>query len=357
MDVMLAIGIIYVVMGHNYQPSVFLLPAYTFQVAIFFFVSGYFFKSQTGFKDKLLWLKKKAINLLGPYFIYNAFYALLTTYLIYRGVVLGEKFTFYNFFISPFINGHQYFLYLAAWFVPQLFLIHLSAQILILKEKKIYLFILLILSLFFSGLFISRYSLEQGSLLLILGRTAFGLSFYLLGKLLHIFEAKIKKYLVRPETFFIIYILYVSLSSFGGGFNYSLVFADFSNNPFITLSGTFLAILMIYIISDYIGQAVSENSFILKIGRNTFSIMANHLLVFFSINYILYRFSLVAPVSLSNVFFHYQVEKFWFVYLILGISLPLLFSLGLNKLRKKFSSVSSLASESGNEMELINKSY
>lgn len=346
MDVMLAIGIIYVVMGHNYQPHIFLLPAYTFQVAIFFFVSGYFFKSQNSFKSKLLWIKKKFINLLGPYFIYNVFFAILTSYLITRGVSLGEKFTLYNFFVVPFITGHQYFLYLAAWFVPQLFLIHLVAQLLVVKDKRIYFFILFFISLISAGLFISRYSLSQGNLLLILGRTAYGLSFYLLGKFLNIYELKIKKYLVRPETLFLTYVLYVNLGSFFGGFNYFLVFADFSNNAYITLSGTALAILMIYIISDYLGRAVSENSLILKIGQNTYSIMANHLLVFFLINYILYRFALVAPVSLSNVFFNYQVEKFWFVYLVLGISLPLLFSLALNKFKKRLSNASSPIGES-----------
>ncbi|MHB8903908.1 MAG: acyltransferase family protein [Patescibacteria group bacterium] len=335
MDVMLAIGIIFVVMGHNYQPGIFLLPAYTFQVAIFFFISGYFFKSQSGFKNKLLWVKKKLINLLGPYFLYNIFFAILTSYLITRGVSLGEKFTIYNFFVVPFITGHQYFLYLAAWFVPQLFLIHLVAQLLIIKDKKIYFFILFLLSLISTGFFVSRYSLSQGNLLLILGRTAFGLSFYLLGKFLNIFENKIKKYLVSPLTFFLAYILYVSLGSFFGSFNYSLVFADFSGGPFATLGGTALAILMIYIISDYIGRAVSDKSLILKIGQNTFNIMALHLLVFFSINYVFYRFSLIPPSSLSNVFFNYRVERIWFIYLTLGIGLPLLFSLALNKLKKK----------------------
>jgi len=335
MDVMLALGIIFVVMGHNYQPAILFLPAYTFQVALFFFVSGYFFKVQDTFKGKLIWAKKKAVNLLLPYFIYNIFFAALTFYLITRGVSLGEKFTLYNFFIVPFVTGHQYFLYLAAWFVPQLVLVHLSAQMLVFKDSRLYLFILLFASLSFSALFISRYSVEQGNIILILTRTFFGLSFYIIGKLLNIFEAKIKEYLVRPETFFIIYILYVSLWSFFGDFHYSLVFGQFFGGPIATLSGTLLAILMIYIVSSYIGQAVNEKSLILKIGQNTFGIMAMHLLVFFIINYILYRFSLVAPSSLSNIFYHYEVGKFWFVYLVLGIGLPLLFSLGLKSVKKR----------------------
>ena len=32
MDVMLALGIFFVVTGHNYQPKIFILPAYTFQI-------------------------------------------------------------------------------------------------------------------------------------------------------------------------------------------------------------------------------------------------------------------------------------------------------------------------------------
>lgn len=333
LDVMLAIGIISVVMGHNYQPNIFLLPTYTFQIALFFFVSGYFFKTQYGFKAKVEWVKKKFRSLMLPYFAYNAFYGLLTLYLFSRGVSLGDKMSFFNFFINPFITGHQYFLFLAAWFVPQLFLIHICAQFIVIIEKKYYYFSLLIISLLISGLFISRYSLGNGNLLLIIGRTYFGLSFYIMGKLFNIYEEKIKKYLIRPETFFILYILYVSLGSFFGGFNYSLAFASFSNNAYITLGGTTLAIFMIYIISDYIGRAVSENSLIIKIGQNTYSIMANHLLVFFAINYILYRFTLVAPASLSNVFFSYQPEKYWFVYLTLGISLPLIFSLVLKRVK------------------------
>jgi fucose 4-O-acetylase-like acetyltransferase len=339
MDVMLALGIFFVVTGHNYQPKIFILPAYTFQVAIFFFVSGYFFKAQPNLKEKLLWIKKKAIRLLGPYFIYNIFYAFLTFYLLSRGVSLGvlpgEKFDLYRFFITPFINGHQYFLYLAAWFVPQLFIIHLLAQSLIIKEKRIYILIIFAVSLVTSSLFIDKYKPEQGELLLVLGRTVFGLSFYILGKLFNIFELTIKKYLVRPEAFFLIYAAYVSLESFFGGFRYSLVVGEFSNNALVTMAGTSCAIIIIYIISNYISTAIPEKSFILKIGQNTFSIMANHLLVFFTINYILYRFGLIAPASLSNVFFNYQAEKFWFIYIILGIGLPLLFSLALNKIKSQ----------------------
>lgn len=331
----MALGIIFVVMGHNYQPPIFLLPAYTFQVALFFFVSGYFFKVQLNLKDKLLWLKKKAINLLGPYFIYNIFYAALTYYLITRGVNLGQKFTWHNFFIEPFVSGQSYFLYLAAWFVPQLFLTHLVAQILIWRDSKIYKFIVLGLSLLGAIIFIDKYTPAQGAALLVLGRTAFALFFYLLGQVLKTFATPVKNIMLRPETFFIIYLIYVSLASFGGAFNYSLAFADFAAKAFATITGTIAAISLIYIISEYLAQNLSDNNWLLKIGQNTFSIMANHLLIFFIINYVFYKLALIPASALSNVFFHYQVEKTWFVYLILGVGLPLLFSLSFTKIKNR----------------------
>jgi fucose 4-O-acetylase-like acetyltransferase len=335
-DVMLAIGIIFVVMGHNYQPDILLLPAYTFQVALFFFVSGYFFRVQTTFHDKLIWLKKKAAHLLVPYFLFNVFFAVLTYYLSTRGVSLGEIPTWYNFFIMPFTTGQQYYLYLAAWFVPQLFLIHLAAQTLIFKDKPQSILWLLLPALAVAVWFVDSYSLKQGYGWLVLGRTAFGLSFYLLGWLLKRYESKVAPYLVRPETFLLIYIIYVSLGSFFGAFNYSLILADFKNNALVTLGGTLSALLMIYIVSSYLGRVISERSLILKIGQNTFSIMALHLLVFFSINYLLYRAALIPAASLSNVFFHYQEGRIWFIYSGLGIIIPLVLAGLFRKARASF---------------------
>ena len=168
-----------------------------------------------------------------------------------------------------------------------------------------------------------------------LGRSAFGLVFYLLGQFLKLGGEKLNDYLVRPETFIGAYIIYVALGEFFGSFTYSLVYANFSGSAVTTLLGTSMAILMIYIISSYIALGVKDNSLLLKIGQNTYSIMALHLLVFFLINYALYRLGTIPKSDLSHSFFSYEVGRSWFVYVILGIALPLLLSLTYKKIKHK----------------------
>lgn len=337
-DLMLAISIIYVVMGHCYQPKIFLLPAYTFQIAIFFFISGYFFQAQSSLKLKWIWIKKKFKHLILPYFSLNLIFAGLTYTLIFYGIQIGDLPTWHNFFITPFVNGQQYYLYLAAWFVPQLFLVHLVAQVFLLKHKNRNLVFLFIISFLISFNFIQSSDQAISDFALIFGRTAFGLSFYLIGALFKIYETKLKRWIIRPESFFALYVFYVSLESFFNGFTYFLMIGKFSNGPFITYLGTFSAIGMIYIISSYLALNIAENNLFLKIGRHTFAIMTWHITIFLLINIILYFFNLITKTDLSTIFFVYKKEQFWFIYVIAGLLTPLLITAGYSYLTKKIKS-------------------
>ena len=337
MDVMLALGIIFVVLGHSYQPKIFLFPAYTFQVAIFFFISGYFFRVQEGLKNKWRWSRKKFLHLLVPYFIFNLFFGLFTLLLASRGISLSEKINWYNFFVTPFLTGHQYFLFLAAWFVPQLFIVHALAQWILIRDRGHYFTgLLLAISLAASFLFSFSFKTIPALWLLLLARTALALTFYLFGQVFRIFEAKLRPILIYPVSFAFLFIVYVSLEAFFNGFTYSFAFLQFLNSPGVTLAGTLAAILMIYIISHYLAQTLPVKNFLYQIGQHTFSIMALHLLIFWTINYILFRFALVSRLSLSNVFFLYQPERFWFVYVAFALAIPVLLALGYERLKLKY---------------------
>lgn len=336
MDVMLALGILFVVLGHSYQPKIFLLPAYTFQVAVFFFISGYFFRVQENWLEKWRWTIKKAKRLLIPYFILNLFFGILTAILAGRGIFLGEGISWFNFFLTPFWTGHQYFFFLAAWFVPQLFLVHILAQWILWRDRCHYgpwfLFAASCLATYF---FSFGYHDIPSAGRLILGRTMLALLFYLSGHIFSLVEERIRLYLVRPWIFAGLYIIYVSLESFWGGFNYFFAFLQFRNGPAVTILGTLSAVFMIYIISHYLAQSLSAKSFIFTIGQNTFSIMAWHLFVFWVINCVLYSFSLIPRAVLSDIFYEYRPERFWFIYVAAGLGVPVLLANGYQKLKEK----------------------
>ena len=80
------------------------------------------------FKDKYLdnvleYVKRRVKSLLVLYFLYSAFYAVVTIGLEkLTGKFWGMELSLKNFFVTPFLNGHQFDLSCPMWFVPQLFI-------------------------------------------------------------------------------------------------------------------------------------------------------------------------------------------------------------------------------------------
>jgi hypothetical protein len=83
--------------------------------------------------------RRKSRSQLLRYFQYNLFFAVLTWALAQIGIELGYNIpvvkstttvleSVRDFFLVPFPDGHQYLLYLAAWFILQLYLVHLLFQ-------------------------------------------------------------------------------------------------------------------------------------------------------------------------------------------------------------------------------------
>ena len=98
-----ALAIILVVAGHA-DFGVFdiagLFPYYSFHVAVFVFISGYFYKEENE-TNIFSYIKRKAIHLLLPYYGWNLFYGLLTTIMRTKGFTIGNPMTFYNFLLEP----------------------------------------------------------------------------------------------------------------------------------------------------------------------------------------------------------------------------------------------------------------
>jgi len=120
-----AIAIILVVIGHRAAVGIEELDWFrisSYHMAIFIFISGYFFKSNN--LDNIpQYILGKIKRLVIPYFIYNLIYGIIITYLRYKNIVsFGQDLSLKTFFIDGWIHGHQYVLNLATWFVLSLFL-------------------------------------------------------------------------------------------------------------------------------------------------------------------------------------------------------------------------------------------
>ena len=106
-------------------------------VPLFFFISGYLFK-KSYLDNLIIFFKKRVKSLILPYYLYNTFYLLITILIAkFSGKFWGLEVSLKNFFLTPFLNGHQFDLSCPLWFVPQLFISLCSFAILCCCFKKL----------------------------------------------------------------------------------------------------------------------------------------------------------------------------------------------------------------------------
>lgn len=92
-----ALAIMLVVSGHLEFSLFGMFPPYSFQLALFFFISGMLFKEKY-LNDVKVYFQKRIKSLLIPYFCYELFY-LIITYILYlqSGFFLGDNISFKSF--------------------------------------------------------------------------------------------------------------------------------------------------------------------------------------------------------------------------------------------------------------------
>jgi len=99
-----AIAMLLVVMGHVNEPLLTfggLLPYYSFHIALFLFVSGYFYKEEAQEKPGK-YILKKAKHLLLPYFLWNLFYGIAVVLLRQCGFFIGNEPSVWTLLVEPF---------------------------------------------------------------------------------------------------------------------------------------------------------------------------------------------------------------------------------------------------------------
>lgn len=88
-NVLKALAILLVVSGHLEFSLLGMFTPYSFQLALFFFISGYLFKDKY-LDDVFTFIKRRVRSLLVPYFLYNVFYLGVTVLIAALRASSGE---------------------------------------------------------------------------------------------------------------------------------------------------------------------------------------------------------------------------------------------------------------------------
>ena len=300
MTLLKALAILLVVSGHL-EFSIFgMFPPYSFQLALFFFISGMLFKDKY-LDDVYTYFKRRIKSLLLPYFGYEIVYLLITLALVpVVGEFLGDTPSLKTFFITPFLNGHQLLLCAPLWFVPQLFMTMIAFLFLLrifrrINNEKITLIFFLILGFFTIPVW---KMIPHTTLALVVMRTAFSLFFVYIGYY-YVKHIKDKHDIFTPKWFGAIIFFQSFLWLFnrdfdpyhGIGLSYVLVWGRFDEQlvvpVFTSLTGIWVSLLAVKILYPYL----KDVKLIQDIGNSTYHIMANHLFVMYMITMVLFHFA------------------------------------------------------------------
>lgn len=276
-----------------------LFPEYSYNIPLFIFTSGYFYK--TIYEKDIIDLIKKRFVSIKKYLNCNIFYFILCFILINLGIFSRDiEFNFKSLFIEPFLGGFQFYFNGPGWFVPFLFLLQISftisRKIVILSNKSlkdlsnrkfkqefIFLIILIILGLV-STLLSRIYPVINDNVTIMhsILRILFGLQFFQLGFLYKEFIENRVKYSFK--SFLLLLITKIAFILTFGNYTFSLRTVKFNNSIILPVIVSILGILYCLHLSKFIAKMSNRINhkiiaFICFIGNNTWSIMIHHLLV------------------------------------------------------------------------------
>lgn len=345
-NILKALAIALVVSGHLGLSLVPFFPTYSFHLALFFFISGYLFK-ENHLLSISAYVKRKAKPLLFPYFWYNVAYFIFT-FLFFRktGIFYGKPINIKNYVFMPFVDSTQLSFITPLWFVTQLF-ITLCVFVIIYKIlRKIWnnniFHLLIFLALAILGIKLSF--IKHTSLSLVAVKTAFSMFFIYLGfyyknyfEMKHnIFTFKSIGILIFIQS--ILWLFNVDSKPHANmvvGLSYILTAGTFTNLiiPVLTsITGIWASLFLVNVFYPYL----KDNKLINNIGKNTYHIMANHVLFIYLVsNLFIWIKKLPYSIRENKIYWTYTPEKTAYFYFIVVLIASTLTGMTLKYLSKK----------------------
>lgn len=360
------IAIIFVVVGHSGGISIGFewFSISSFNIPLFIFISGYFYKEEQ--ENKLITTFIKKINkFLIPGLIINAMYGILLIFLKkYAHLQYGNEINFTTLFILPFQYCFQFGINHSMWFIFALFLIQITYLILrkliFTKNDIIKNSIIFITTIVIGVYFVHKaYVMNEARIdfYVTVQHIAYGLFFYHLGYLYHKY---IEKFDVLNNVlyFIIIFALQalfivitkenIAISMWEANYNN---FKTYPIMAFITpLTGIFLWLR----ISKILVPSLKDSKFINFTSKNTWSIMNHHQFVFILVNLIFllcYKYlHIFNDFSVENfrtqIWYMYKMfgyQNFLLIFAFFGLLIPLSIKYCLEKLQAKYTFVRYIA--------------
>lgn len=343
-NILKALAITLVVSGHLEFRFFDMFPPYSFQLALFFFISGMLFKDK--YLDNVAdFIKRRIKSLLVLYFIYSAFYAIVTIIIDkLTGKFWGMELSWKNFFITPFLNGHQFDLSCPMWFVTQLFITMITFLFL---ERQLRHFsakskLIIYTIMGFAAIPLSK-AFPLTPIFLLIIRTMFSLFFVYLGNF-YVKKIHGNYNIFTPKILAIVICLQAILWHFnrdfdpqhGIGLSYVLVWARFDSQivvPVLTsITGIWFSLFFIEVTYNYL----KDIKFIKLVGENTYHIMANHLFVMYLITAAIFKINGI-PISernLHNIYWIFNPVQNTYLYFVLTMIITTYTGAGLKFLKK-----------------------
>ena len=344
-----ALGMLFVVDGHinsNYLDLGGFFPYYSFHVPLFFFISGNFYRDQH-LGQIPAYIKKKAVRLMLPYFIYNAVYGCIAQLLHRAGFTIGGELTIHNLFVEPFITGHQFVYNLAAWFVPALFVVEIANLLIhrifykFLRNESGYLLIELLAGM--GGVMLAMSGKNTGIYLLLV-RTLFFLPFYQAGIWCRK-TAAASKCANNFLYFGVIFLIQFGLHLSGCRLVNETAFCRDFTNPFVPYITAAAGIAFWLRIAKILAPAFEKSRFVTYFGSHTYAVMTHHLMALMAVKTVLALIAKFTPLFgdfqfdfyKTDIWYYYlpcQSAHFRIVYLFFAIALPLLFQYILEEISR-----------------------
>lgn len=301
-----ACAIVLVVVGHipstGFNGPFDMFKPYSFQVASFVFVSGYFYK-EANESHPVAYLESRIKRLLIPLIAINAAYGCIVALLKRAvGIEWGGVLSVQSLLVMPFTDGHQFLINMPMWFIAPLFFAEIGNVAIRLCVKRIpsssFKEVLLASVYLALGAVAIHCGGDEGlpsGLLLLMCRSLFFLACLGMGRC---YAVVLEKYDTLPNVPFFAILFTLQLAvivALHGRYTYIPSWCQFPAGILGTYFVTITGIAFLLRCCKLLAPAFGRSRFVAALADNTFSIMCHHIFGFFLVCSLFGLLSMATP--------------------------------------------------------------